>query len=139
MTAINLEWTKTTSPDFSGWCFYVESGRMFDADDFASAYNLNRYDINPDHIHSVQDAASKLGAGEWLLVEFSRVRESDMSEFDEVEAAIAAARREIPDGSRTARAIDRHDSWEDIATFARAEGFVELSDMLDEASEGWQS
>lgn len=72
MTAINLEWIKTTSPDFSGFSFYVEAGRMFDADDFSSAYGLNRYDINPDHIHSAQDAASKLGAGEWLLVEFSR-------------------------------------------------------------------
>ena len=75
LTTINLSWTKTTSPDFSG--FYVESGRLFDPYDFASAYGLNRYDINPEHIHSVQDAASKLGDGEWLMVEFSRAGESD--------------------------------------------------------------
>lgn len=72
MTTISLDWTKTTNPDFSGFGFYVESGRAFDADDFASAYNLNRYDINPEHIHSVQDAAAQLGDGEWLRVEFER-------------------------------------------------------------------
>ena len=77
MTTINLSWTKTTSPDFRGWCFYVESGRMFDADVFSDAYNLNRHDINPEHIHSVQDAASKLRDGEWLMVAFSRAGESD--------------------------------------------------------------
>ena len=77
LTTINLSWTKTTSPDFSGFGFYVESGRAFDADDFASAYNLNRYDINPEHIHSAQDAAAQLGDGEWLRVEFSRAGESD--------------------------------------------------------------
>ena len=32
---------------------------------------------NPDHIHSVQDAASKLGAGEWLMIEFSQTNESN--------------------------------------------------------------
>ena len=72
MTTINLSWTKTTNPDFSGFGFYVESGRAFDAGDFAEAYNLNRHDINPDHVHSVQDAAAQLGAGEWLCVEFER-------------------------------------------------------------------
>lgn len=65
--------------------------------------------------------------------------EAGADSHESVDAAIAAARAEIPDDSRTARAIDRGDSWEDIATFARAEGFVELSDLLDEASEGWQS
>ena len=73
LTTINLSWTKTTSPDFSG--FYVESGRALDADDFADAYNLNRYDINPEHIHSVQDAAAQLGDGEWLRVEFEHTEE----------------------------------------------------------------
>lgn len=72
MTEINLSWTKTTNPDFSGFGFYVESGRMFDAGDFAEAYGLSRSDINPDHVHSVQDAAAQLGDGEWLRVEFER-------------------------------------------------------------------
>ena len=77
MTAINLIWTKTMNPDFSGFGFYVESGWVFDVDDFADVYNLNCYDINSEHIHSVQDAVSKLGDGEWLCVEFSRAGESD--------------------------------------------------------------
>ena len=73
LTTINLSWTKTTSPDFSG--FYVESGRAFDVDDFADVYNLNCYDINPEHLHSVQDAAAQLGDGEWLRVEFEHTEE----------------------------------------------------------------
>jgi len=72
MTAINLSWTKTTNPDFSGFAFYVEAGSLFDAGDFADAYGLNRGNINHEHVHSVQDAAAQLGAGEWLRIEFER-------------------------------------------------------------------
>ena len=73
MTTINLDWNKTTAPDFSGFKFFVEAGREFDASDFAGAYDLNRHDMNPDHVHSVQDAAAQLGAGEWLQVGFEVV------------------------------------------------------------------
>ena len=75
MNTINLSWTKTISSGFSGFGFYVESGRAFDVDDFADAYNLNRHDINPEHIHSAQDAAAQLGDGEWLRVEFEHTEE----------------------------------------------------------------
>ena len=42
---IELTQSVTTQPDFSGFMFYVEAGRAFDADDYAEAYNLNRAEI----------------------------------------------------------------------------------------------
>ena len=30
-----LNWTTTTAPDFSGFRFYVEEGRLFDAEAYA--------------------------------------------------------------------------------------------------------
>ncbi|MEQ8511525.1 MAG: hypothetical protein RLN67_13795 [Algiphilus sp.] len=65
---IRLTATVVTDPDFGGFNFYVEAGQMFDADDYADAYNLNRYDLDPQDVHSVQDAASGLNGGQWLLV-----------------------------------------------------------------------
>lgn len=141
MTTINLSWTKTTNPEFSG--FYVESGRSFDAGDFAEAYNLNRHDINPDHVHSVQDAAAQLGAGEWLCVEFELAEEVEdvdqNSLLADTEAMIAAARHDMDDESKTARAIDRNDAWEVIAEAARRDGHDELADALEEAAGHWEA
>ena len=141
MTAINLIWTKTTNPDFSGFGFYVESGRAFDADDFASAYNLNRYDINPEHIHSVQDAAAQLGDGEWLRVEFEHTEEEadQNSLLADTDAMIADARAGMDDECRTALAIDRNDAWCDIAAAARMDGFEELASALEDADAEWES
>jgi len=68
-----LEITKTKTPDFSGFKFYVEAGREFDLFDYVSAYGLDQYDIDPDDIHSAQDAAAQLMDGEWL--EISHVEE----------------------------------------------------------------
>lgn len=65
---IRLSFTTTTTPDFDGFCFYVEEGRLFDADDYAEAYHLNRSEIDAQHIHSAQDAAGRLNPGEWLEV-----------------------------------------------------------------------
>ena len=49
-----LNWTTTTSPDFGGFRFYIEEGRLFDA--------------GAQDVHSVQDAAGRLSPGEWLEV-----------------------------------------------------------------------
>lgn len=68
MNAINLNFEVTTTPDFGGFMFFVESGRLFDADDYADAYNLNRSDIDAQDVHSAQDAAGRLNPGEWLKV-----------------------------------------------------------------------
>ena len=68
MTTINLTFSTTTTTDFGGFRFYVEEGRLFDADYYAEAYNLNRNDIDAQDIHSAQDAAGRLNPGEWLEV-----------------------------------------------------------------------
>ena len=67
-TTYSLNFKTVTEPDFGGFNFYVESGRLFDADDYADAYGLNRSDIDAQDIHSAQDAAGRLNDGEWLEV-----------------------------------------------------------------------
>lgn len=71
MTTIRLDFNTTATPDFGGFKFYVEEGRLFDADDYAEAYGLNRSDIAAQDIHSAQDAAARLNPGEWLEVTHS--------------------------------------------------------------------
>jgi hypothetical protein len=69
MTTINLTYTVVTNPDsLVGFNYYVASGQVFDADEYAEAYKLNRTDLDADDVHVVQDAAAKLNAGEWLMV-----------------------------------------------------------------------
>jgi hypothetical protein len=68
MTSINLTFSTTTTPDFSGFRFYVEEGMLFNADDYADAYNLNINDIDAQDIHAAQNAAGRLNSGEWLDV-----------------------------------------------------------------------
>ena len=63
-----LIWTTTTSPDFGGFRFYVEEGRLFDADDYAKAYGLDPHEIDAQDIHAVQGATGHLNHGEWLEV-----------------------------------------------------------------------
>jgi len=70
MATINLTFKTVTEPDFNGLMFYVEEGSLFDADDYAEAYGINRSDIDEQDIHSAQDAAGKLNPGEWLNVTF---------------------------------------------------------------------
>lgn len=67
-TTYSLNFSTVTAPDFSGFKFYVEAGKLFDADDYASAYSLNRGDIDAQDIHNAQDAAGRLNEGEWLEV-----------------------------------------------------------------------
>ena len=65
---IKLNFKATTTPDFSGFLFYVEEGRFFDVDDYAEAYGINSDDIDQQDIHNAQDAAGQLHPGEWLEV-----------------------------------------------------------------------
>jgi hypothetical protein len=67
-TTYSLTFKTVTDPDFGGFKFYVEAGRLFDADDYADACNLNRSNIDAQDIHSAQDAAGRLNDGEWLEV-----------------------------------------------------------------------
>lgn len=72
MATINLNFKTVTNPDFGGFMYFVEFGGLFDAEDYAEAYNLNRHDIDYQDVHSAQDAAGKLNPGEWLQVEHTQ-------------------------------------------------------------------
>ena len=63
-----LHFTTTTNPDFGGFKFFVECGKLFDAGDYAEAYKLDRAEIDADSISAVQDATGHLSPGEWLEV-----------------------------------------------------------------------
>ena len=65
---IRLTWTTTRSPDFDGFRFFVGSGDVFDANDYAEAYGLARHDIDHNDIANTQAVASNLAPGEWLEV-----------------------------------------------------------------------
>ena len=65
---IKLNFETTTTPDFSGFLFYVAEGWFFDVDDYAEAYGINSDDIDQQDIHNAQDAAGQLHTGEWLEV-----------------------------------------------------------------------
>ena len=63
-----LTFKTVTTTDLGWFNFYVEEGELFDADDYADAYLINRGDIDAQDIHAVQDAAGRLNPGEWLEV-----------------------------------------------------------------------
>ncbi|WP_426175973.1 hypothetical protein [Massilia sp. TWR1-2-2] len=72
MSTVNLTYTVVTDPDsFVGFKYYVKAGDMFDADDFAASYKLNRAELDADDLRATQDAAATLAAGEWLAVSHS--------------------------------------------------------------------
>lgn len=72
MNTINLTCTVVTNPDsLVGFKYYVKAGNVFDADDYAAAYKLNRADLDADDVHAAQDVAAKLNEGEWLEVSHS--------------------------------------------------------------------
>lgn len=68
MSAIRLEMSVTTDPDFGGFRFYVEQGRAFDAGEYAEAYEISRGDISEQDIMRAEQAARNLQPGEWLEV-----------------------------------------------------------------------
>jgi hypothetical protein len=68
MNNASINTTVTTTPDFSGFKFYVEAGQAFDADDYTEYARLNRADLDPRDVHATQHAATQLGDGEWLEI-----------------------------------------------------------------------
>jgi hypothetical protein len=72
MGTVNLTYAVVTDPDsFVGFKYYVKAGDVFDADDFAESYKLNRTELDADDVLATQDAAAKLAVGEWLTVSHS--------------------------------------------------------------------
>lgn len=63
-----LHYTTTKNPDFGGWRFFVEAGRLFDVLDYAEAYGIDCNEIDHASVHAVQDATGHLNPGEWLEV-----------------------------------------------------------------------
>lgn len=51
--------------------------------------------------------------------------------FIQTEAMLYEFRKNIPTECNTARSIDRNDSWERIARFAKDDGFMELAEQLE--------
>jgi hypothetical protein len=51
------------------------------------------------------------------------------------ETFLREARKDLPDDSRTAIAIDRHAPWEEISGLAEAEGLHQIASVLFEAEQ----
>jgi len=68
MNNVSINTAVTTTPDLSGFKFYVEAGQAFDADNYTEYARLNRADLNARDVHAAQDAATQLGDGEWLEI-----------------------------------------------------------------------
>lgn len=51
--------------------------------------------------------------------------------FIQTEAMLNEFRKHIPTDSKTAKSIDRNDSWDRIALFAKDDGFMELAERLE--------
>ena len=54
---------------------------------------------------------------------------------DATETFIHEARKDLPEGSRTAAAIDRGASWEEISELAEEEGLHQIASVLFEAEQ----
>lgn len=51
----------------------------------------------------------------------------------QTEAMLYEFRKHIPTDCKTAKSIDRNDSWDRVATFAKDDGFLELAEQLKES------
>lgn len=49
----------------------------------------------------------------------------------QTEAMLYEFRKRIPTDCKTAKSIDRNDSWDRVATFAKDDGFLELAEQLE--------
>ena len=67
-TTYRLNFKTVTEPNLGDFIFYVKAGCLFDADDYANVFDLNRSEIDEQDVNSAQDAASLLKKGEWLAV-----------------------------------------------------------------------
>lgn len=53
--------------------------------------------------------------------------------FIQTEAMLYEFRKSIPTDCKTAKSIDRNDPWERVASFAKDDGFPELSEKLEQS------
>ncbi|MDP2155117.1 MAG: hypothetical protein Q8J61_03885 [Sulfuricella sp.] len=53
--------------------------------------------------------------------------------FIQTEAMLYEFRKHIPTDCKTAKSIDRNDSWDRVATFAKVDGFLDLAEQLEES------
>ncbi|MBZ0094816.1 MAG: hypothetical protein K8H75_05455 [Sulfuricella sp.] len=51
----------------------------------------------------------------------------------QTEAMLYEFRKHIPTDCKTAKSIDRNDSWDRVATFAKDDGFLDLAERLKES------
>lgn len=51
----------------------------------------------------------------------------------QTEAMLYEFRKHIPTDCKTARSIDRNDSWDRVASIAKDDGFLELAEQLEES------
>ncbi|MDP3482944.1 MAG: hypothetical protein Q8S05_06510 [Sulfuricella sp.] len=51
----------------------------------------------------------------------------------QTEAMLYEFRKHIPTDCKTAKSIDRNDSWDRVATFAKDDGFLDLAEQLKES------
>lgn len=51
----------------------------------------------------------------------------------QTEAMLYEFRKHIPTDCKTAKSIDRNDSWDRVAMFAKDDGFLKLAEQLEES------
>ncbi|MCL4470551.1 MAG: hypothetical protein ACYC05_07980 [Sulfuricella sp.] len=51
--------------------------------------------------------------------------------FIQTEAILYEFRKHIPASCKTAKSIDRNDSWDRVALFAKDDGFLEIAEQLE--------
>ncbi len=51
--------------------------------------------------------------------------------FIQAEAMLYEFRKHIPTNCKTAKSIDRNDSWDRVALFAKDDGFLEIAEQLE--------
>lgn len=51
--------------------------------------------------------------------------------FIQTEAMLYEFRKHIPTDCKTAKSIDRNDSWDRVALFAKNDGFLEIAEQLE--------
>jgi hypothetical protein len=53
--------------------------------------------------------------------------------FIQTEAMLYKFRKNIPTDCKTAKSIDRNDSWDRVALFAKDDGFLEIAEQLEKS------
>lgn len=93
-------------------------------------------------LEEISERAEEEGFHKFASVLFEAEQEALRPDPEVIEDAATAtetflqeARRDLPDGSRTAAAIDRNASWEEISERAEEEGLHQIASVLFEAEQ----